>query len=96
MRDGKIDLSDSIYFMQLVENLVTLFGEMGKDTNNTVTLTSNTVMYFLYFATKALLVLTLEKQDEQTALTLLDQSFQLVKLAVLPLKPIQCKWKWCC
>lgn len=91
MADGKIDLSDSLYFMALVQKLVTLFTQ--HDGENTVTLSKNSVLYFLYFLTKSVLMLTLEDEQERMALLLLDQSFQLVQLTLQPILPEA--WKCC-
>jgi hypothetical protein len=93
MADGKIDLSDSLHFMALVHKLVTLFNTF--DANNTVTLSTNSVLYFLYFLTKSVLLLTLEGEHERMALLLLDQSFQLIQLTVTPVLPKTWKWKCC-
>ena len=91
MADGKIDLSDSLHFMALVHKLVTHFSTF--DADNTVTLSTNSVLYFLYFLTKSVLLLTLEGEHERMALLLLDQSFQLIQLTVTPVLPAT--WKCC-
>ena len=85
MADGKIDLSDSLYFMALIQKLVSVFNT--PDAENTVTLSKNSVLYFLYFLTKSVLLLTLEGEQERMALLLLDQSFQLIQLTVSPMLP---------
>lgn len=91
MADGKIDLSDSLHFMALVHKLVMYFTTF--DADNTVTLSTNSVLYFLYFLTKSVLLLTLEGEQERMALLLLDQSFQLLQLTVTPILPKT--WKCC-
>jgi hypothetical protein len=57
-----------------------------------VALNSNTVITFLHFVLKCILILTLDEPEETTALVMLDGSFKLVKLTVLPLIA---GGKWC-
>ena len=61
-------------------------------TSSAVALNSNTVIAFLHFVLKCILILTLDEPEETAALVMLDGSFKLVKLTVLPL--IASK-KWC-
>ena len=92
MADGKIDMSDAPHFLTLIHECITLFSENAA-TGSTVALNSNTVITFLHFVLKCILILTLDGAEEDAALVMLDGSFKLVKLTVLPL--ISGK-KWCC
>jgi hypothetical protein len=91
MADGKIDMSDAPHFLTLIHDCITLFSENAAAAS--VTLNSNTVITFLHFVLKCILILTLDEPEETAALVMLDGSFRLVKLTVLPL--ISGK-KWCC
>lgn len=92
MADGKIDMSDAPHFLTLIHDCITLFSENAA-TAASVTLNSNTVITFLHFVLKCILILTLDEPEETAALVMLDGSFRLVKLTVMPL--ISGK-KWCC
>jgi hypothetical protein len=92
MADGKIDMSDAPHFLALIHDCITLFSADSAN-GNSVTLNSNTVITFLYFVLKCILILTLDGPEEDAALVMLDGSFKLVKLTVLPLIA---KGKWCC
>lgn len=90
MADGKIDASDAPHFLTLIHDCVTLF---ATETNsNAVALNSNTVITFLHFVLKCILILTLDGPEEDAALVMLDGSFRLVKLTVMPLLISK---KWC-
>lgn len=91
MADGKIDMSDAPHFLTLIHECITLFSA-DATSNNVVALNSNTVVTFLHFVLKCILILTLDGPEEDAALVMLDGSFKLVKLTVLPL--IASK-KWC-
>lgn len=91
MADGKIDMSDAPHFLALIHDCITLFSADAAN-NNAVALNSNTVVTFLHFVLKCILILTLDGPEEDAALVMLDGSFKLVKLTVLPL--IASK-KWC-
>ena len=93
MADGKIDMSDAPHFLTLIHDCITLFSENATSAAASVTLNSNTVITFLHFVLKCILILTLDEPEETAALVMLDGSFRLVKLTVLPL--ISGK-KWCC
>jgi hypothetical protein len=93
MADGKIDMSDAPHFLTLIHDCITLFSENATAAAASVTLNSNTVITFLHFVLKCILILTLDEPEETAALVMLDGSFRLVKLTVLPL--ISGK-KWCC
>jgi hypothetical protein len=92
MADGKIDMNDAPHFLTLIHECITLFSENAA-AGSTVALNSNTVITFLHFVLKCILILTLDGAEEDAALVMLDGSFKLVKLTVLPL--ISGK-KWCC
>jgi hypothetical protein len=92
MADGKIDMSDAPHFLALIHDCITLFSADATNANS-VTLNSNTVITFLHFVLKCILILTLDGPEEDAALVMLDGSFKLVKLTVLPL--IAAGGKWC-
>jgi len=92
MADGKIDMSDAPHFLALIHDCITLFSTDANN-GNSVALNSNTVITFLHFVLKCILILTLDDPEEAAALVMLDGSFKLVKLTVMPL--IASK-KWCC
>jgi hypothetical protein len=91
MADGKIDMSDAPHFLALIHDCITLFSADASN-SNTVPMNSNTVISFLHFVLKCILILTLDDPEEAAALVMLDGSFKLVQLTVLPL--IAGK-KWC-
>ena len=91
MADGKIDMSDAPHFLTLIHECITLFSADAAS-GNSVTLNSNTVITFLHFVLKCILILTLDEPEETAALVMLDGSFKLVKLTVLPLIA---SGKWC-
>lgn len=92
MADGKIDMSDAPHFLTLIHDCITLFSENAA-AGSAVALNSNTVITFLHFVLKCILILTLDGPEEAAALVMLDGSFKLVKLTVLPL--IAAGGKWC-
>jgi len=92
MADGKIDMSDAPHFLTLIHDCITLFSENAA-AGSAVALNSNTVITFLHFVLKCILILTLDGPEEDAALVMLDGSFKLVKLTVLPL--IAAGGKWC-
>ena len=77
--------------LALIHDCIMLFSADAAS-NNAVALNSNTVVTFLHFVLKCILILTLDGPEEDAALVMLDGSFRLVKLTVLPL--IASK-KWC-
>lgn len=91
MADGKIDMNDAPHFLTLIHDCITLFATEATN-NNSVALNSNTVITFLHFVLKCILILTLDGPEEDAALVMLNGSFMLVKLTVMPL--IAGK-KWC-
>ena len=92
MADGKIDMNDAPHFLTLIHDCITLFATEATNSNS-VALNSNTVITFLHFVLKCILILTLDGPEEDAALVMLDGSFMLVKLTVLPLLISK---KWCC
>jgi hypothetical protein len=93
MADGKIDMSDAPHFLTLIHECITLFSAEAEAAGAAVALNSNTVIVFLHFVLKCILILTLDEPEETAALVMLDGSFKLVKLTVLPLLISK---KWCC
>jgi hypothetical protein len=91
MADGKIDMSDAPHFLALIHDCITLFAT-DATSGNSVALNSHTVVTFLHFVLKCILILTLDGPEEEAALVMLDGSFKLVKLTVLPLIA---SGKWC-
>jgi hypothetical protein len=90
LADGVIDITDSIHFMVMIEQIVATFSSFPQR------LPARVVLAFLFFALKAVLVLTLTGKDEAVAVALLEQSFNLVALTVTP--GATCKWSclpWC-
>jgi hypothetical protein len=88
MTDGKIDMNDSNHFLNLIYNIITLFNQTSGD--NTITISGEAVMFFLYFIIKCVLILCLDDQYETTAVRLLDSSFKLVSIAVMPINKMKC------
>ena len=90
MADGKIDLNDTNYFLTLIYNIVNLFNNYTESVDVQITLSSDTIMFFLYFIIKCTLVLTLDGDEETTAVGLLDTTFKLVRISILPLSYKKC------
>jgi hypothetical protein len=90
MADGKIDLNDTNHFLTLIYNIVSLFNSHTENTEFQVTLSSDVILFFLYFIIKCTLVLTLDGEEETTALGLLDTTFKLVRISVLPISFKKC------
>jgi hypothetical protein len=88
MADGKIDMNDANHFLNLIYNIITLFNETSQNSN--ITISGDSIMFFLYFIIKATLILCLDGEEENIAIGLLDSSFKLVSIAVMPLKNIKC------
>jgi hypothetical protein len=91
MADGKIDMNDAPHFLTLIHDCITLFSAEATNSNS-VALNSSTVITFLHFVLKCILILTLDEPEETAALVMLDGSFKLVKLTVMPLLISK---KWC-
>lgn len=90
MADGKIDMNDATHFMTLIYDIITLFNQNSAEMNSEVTITGEAIMYFLYFVVKCILILTLDGEEETTAVGLLDTSFLLISVAVLPITKMKC------
>jgi len=90
MADGKIDMNDAPHFMTLIFDIITLFNEHTSDSNNQIEIRGEAVMFFLYFIIKCILILTLDGEEETTAVNLLDTSFKLISVAVLPIMKLKC------
>ena len=90
MADGKIDLNDTNHFLTLVYNIVNLFNNYTETANVQFSLSSDTIFFFLYFIIKCTLILTLDGEDETTALGLLDTTFKLVRISIFPISNKKC------
>jgi hypothetical protein len=73
MADGKVDMSDAPHFMTLIHDCITLFATEATN-SNAVALNSATVITFLHFVLKCILILTLNGSEEDAALMMLDCS----------------------
>ena len=90
MADGRIDMNDANHFLNMVYNIITLFNESSASHDNTVSISGEAIMFFLYFIIKCVLVLCLNGEDETTAIGLLDTAFKLVSISVMPLTNMKC------
>ena len=81
-------MNDANHFLNLIYNIITLFNQTSQD--NTITISGEAVMFFLYFIIKCVLVLCLNGEDETTAIGLLDSAFKLVSISVMPLTKMKC------
>lgn len=88
--DGKIDVNDSAHFITLIYEIITLFNDTLNEPDYEISIDGETIMHFLHFLIKCTLILTLEGQDEETAVLLLDAGFKLVSVVVMPLKKMKC------
>jgi hypothetical protein len=98
LADGRVDMNDVNHFLNLIHNIISLFNQTSQETDMDITISGDAVMFFLYFIIKCILILCLEGPEETLAVSLLDSSFKLVSLAVLPLKGMKCKcnlFSWC-
>lgn len=90
MSDGKIDMQDANHFLQLMFDIVNYFNQENAVKEFNFTLSSEVVMFFLYFLVKCILILTLDGEEETNAVALLDGSFKLISVAVMPLSKLKC------
>ena len=90
MEDGKIDMNDSIHFMTFMHEVVRLFNDYITNQNFKISLSSESVLYFLHFIIKSILVLTLDEEQERVAILMLDASIKLIQIAVLPITKCKC------
>jgi len=96
LADGRVDMNDANHFLNLIHNIISLFNDTSQETD--ITISGDAVMFFLYFIIKCILILCLDGNEEALAVGLLDSSFKLVSLVVLPLKGMKCKcslFSWC-
>jgi hypothetical protein len=90
MEDGKIDMNDSIHFMTFIHEVVRLFNDYTTNQSFKISLSSETVLHFLYFIIKSILILTLDDEQERVAVLMLDASMKLIQITVLPIAKCKC------
>jgi hypothetical protein len=90
MEDGKIDMNDSIHFMTFMHEVVRLFNDYTTNQNLKISLSSESVLHFLHFIIKSILILTLDDEQERVAILMLDASIKLIQIAVLPITKCKC------
>ena len=92
MEDGKIDMNDSIHFMTFMHEVVRLFNDYTTNQNFKISLSSESVLHFLHFIIKSILILTLDDEQERVAILMLDASIKLIQIAVLPITKCKCNY----
>ena len=90
MEDGKIDMNDSIHFMTFMHEVVHLFNNYTTSQNFKISLSSESVLHFLHFIIKSILILTLDDEQERIAILMLDASIKLIQISVLPIAKCKC------
>ncbi|NBO70180.1 MAG: hypothetical protein EBU66_08740 [Bacteroidetes bacterium] len=85
LSDGVIDINDAPQFNQLVYYIIKSFNEINNGKVYRFYVSREHVMLLLHFVLKSVFTLTLKGQEEQMAIGLLDTSFKLVQLDVLPI-----------
>ena len=85
LSDGKIDINDAPQFNQLVYFIIKSFNNINQGKVYRFYVSSEHVMLLLHFILKSVFTLTLKGDEEQMAIGLLDTSFKLVQIEVLPL-----------
>jgi hypothetical protein len=85
LSDGKIDINDAPQFNQLVYFIIRSFNNINQGKVYRFYVSREHVMLLLHFILKSVFTLTLKGDEEQMAIGLLDTSFKLVQLEVLPL-----------
>jgi hypothetical protein len=85
LSDGKIDINDAPQFNQLVYFIIKSFNNINHGKVYRFYVSSEHVMLLLHFILKSVFILTLKGEEEQMAIGLLDTSFKLVQIEVLPL-----------
>lgn len=90
LEDGKIDMNDATHFLTLVYDIIQLFNNNNSNTSSAVNISGDTMMFFLYFVIKCIIVLTMDDPEEATALGLLDTAFRLVSVTVAPIMKMNC------
>lgn len=97
MADGKVDMQDAVHFAKLVHNIVRLFNDETEMQKFNFTVSGDSVMTFLHFLIKSVLVLTLDGEEEAMAVKMIDTNFMLLGITVAPLaKMAKCKCCFCC
>ena len=90
MEDGKIDMNDSIHFMTFMHEIIHLFNNYTASQNFKISLSSGSVLHFLHFIIKSILILTLDDEQERIAILMLDASIKLIQISVLPIAKCNC------
>ena len=90
MEDGKIDMNDSMHFMTFMHEIVHLFNNYTTNQNFKISLSSESVLHFLHFIIKSILILTLNDEQERIAILMLDASMKLIQITVLPITKCKC------
>jgi hypothetical protein len=85
LADGVIDINDAPQFNQLVYFIIKSFNDINYGKVYRFYVSREHVMLLLHFILKSVFTLTLKGHEEQMAIGLLDTSFKLVHLEVLPL-----------
>jgi hypothetical protein len=85
LADGVIDINDAPQFNQLVYFIIKSFNDINYGKVYRFYVSKEHVMLLLHFILKSVFTLTLKGQEEQMAIGLLDTSFKLVQLEVMPL-----------
>jgi len=85
LADGKIDINDAPQFNQLVYFIIHSFNNINHGEVYKFEVSREHVMLLLHFILKSVFCLTLDGDEEQMAIGLLDTSFKLVKIEVSPL-----------
>lgn len=85
LADGVIDINDAPQFNQLVYFIIKSFNDINYGKVYRFYISKEHVMLLLHFILKSVFTLTLKGQEEQMAIGLLDTSFKLVHLEVMPL-----------
>ena len=100
MEDVKIDISDAPQFIELVYFIIHAFNAINDGEVYKFALSKEDIMLLLHFILKSVFCITMDGLEEEMAISLLDTSFKLVRIEVLPL--ISKKWYhkfsklWCC
>ena len=101
MEDGKVDMSDAPHFVELVYNIICMFNRQNKVQMFEMDLTRENAMNFIHYLMKCIFVLTMTKNEEFMAISMLENSFKLVDVKVMPLTSFKwynwfCFWRYCC
>jgi len=88
MSDGKIDMNDANVFLNLIYNIIARFNDTSQ--NNFITISGDAIMFFIYFIVKSTIILCLDEEKETIAIELLDSSFKLVSIVVMPMTKMTC------